>query len=178
MDFEKYWEKAAKETEIEKSWIGYLNIASSTMLSYIMLSESLVDKTDTVIRKGKIEVSRPIIYLPEHNPIFEGFEFQQNNISENSLVTFLLLRGITLPSVKYSNSVYSLDVVAGNLTQTIKKYKEELQRLEDIKTGLIIGPDDCWHFSLLIYVAALTSKSASNDIKNFLDDLKKKFRKE
>lgn len=176
MDLEKTWRKAVEGTQIEKSWIGYLNTYSSTVLPYIVLSKSLVDDSDTVVRKGKIEVSRPLIYLPDHTPIFEGFEFEKNEISENSLLTFLLIRGISFPSMKYSNVIYSLDIENLNLDETIKKYKQELERLEDVHTGLIVGPDDCWQFSLLIYVAALTAKSAPHDIKKFLEDLKRKFK--
>ncbi|MDP8234665.1 MAG: hypothetical protein P9M06_07740 [Candidatus Saelkia tenebricola] len=178
MDFEKNWERAIGITEIERSWIGYLKNTSTTMLPYLMLCESLLDNSDTVIRKGKIEVTKPIIYLPEHNPVFEGFEFSKDNISENSVLTFFLLRGINLPSLKYSNTVYSLDMERGSLSDTIKKYKQELERLEDLKTALIVGADDCWHLSLLIYVAALTEKSVSNDIKSFLENLKNRYKKD
>ncbi|OQX82279.1 MAG: hypothetical protein B6D53_04835 [Candidatus Omnitrophica bacterium 4484_49] len=143
MDIEKYWEKAIKHTEVERARISYLNINTSTILPYIILSESMVDNSDTVIRKGKIEVTKPVIYLPDHTPILEGFEFEDNPLSD-----------------------------------TVKKYKEELIKAEDVYTGLIIGPDDCWQFSLLIYVAGLVMKSAPQDIKKFLEELRKKFRQE
>lgn len=174
MEFEEYWERAIRETEIEKSWLGYLNNTSQTILPYIILSKSSLDNSDTVVRKGKIEVSQPLIFLPGNTPILEGFEFQKANISENSMITFLLLRGINLPSLKYSNTIYSLQLENSSLSEMVKKYKEELQKLEDIKTALIIGPDECWQFSLLIYVAGLTAKSAPHDIKKFLEDLRRR----
>ncbi|MDP8216412.1 MAG: hypothetical protein P9L98_03735 [Candidatus Kaelpia imicola] len=175
MDFEQKWKRAVKNTEIEKGWVGYLNTNSSTTLSYIMLSESMLDNSDTVIRKGKVEVTRPLIYLPDNNPVFEGFELSSQNLFNSSVLTFLLLRGVSFPSLKYQNSVYSLDIDNLSLTEAVKKHKRELQRLEDVKTGLIVGSDDCWHYSLAIYVAALTSKSASNDIERYLKDLKSRF---
>ena len=175
MDFEQKWNRAVKKTEIEKGWVGHLNTNSSTSLSYIMLSESLLDNSDTIVRKGKVEVTRPLIYLPDNNPVFEGFESSNQNLLDGSILTFLLLRGISFPSLKYQNSVYSLDVDNLSLIEVIKKHKKELQRSEDVKTGLIIGPDDCWHYSLVIYVAALASRSASNDIKGYLRDLKGRF---
>ncbi|MDD5613866.1 MAG: hypothetical protein PHQ54_02200 [Candidatus Omnitrophica bacterium] len=174
MDIEKVWHKAVKDTEIEKSCLTYLNSASSTMLHYIMLSESLLDNSDTVVRRGRIEITKPLVYLPEHNPVFKGFEFSDGDICDSSVLTFLLLRGVNLPSLKYHNTVYSLDVESLSLSESVKKHKQHLQKLEDVKTGVIIGPDDCWHFSLLIYVAALAAKSAPNDIRNFLEDLKRK----
>ncbi|MDP8253689.1 MAG: hypothetical protein P9X27_04730 [Candidatus Kaelpia aquatica] len=176
MDFEQKWNRAVKNTEIEKSWAGYLNTSSSTVLSYIMLSESMLDSSDTVVRKGRVEVTRPLIYLPDNNPVFKGFELSEHNLFDNSAITFLLLRGVSFPSLKYQNSVYSLDIDNLSLNEVVKKHKRELQRLEDVKTGLIVGPDDYWHYSLAIYVAALASKSASNDIERYLEDLKGKFR--
>ncbi len=178
MNIEKFWEKAIKNTEIEKVKIGYLNTHSSTTLPYIILSESLIDNSDTVVRKGKIEVTKPVIYLPDHTPILEGFELEDKKISENSLITFLILRGVNLPSLKYSNILYSLDIENSSLAETVKKYKEELTRMEDIHTGLIIAPDDCWQFSLLLYVAGLVMKSAPQDVKKFIEELRKKFKQE
>jgi hypothetical protein len=178
MDIEKYWEKAIRHTEIERARIGYLNVNTSTVLPYVILSESMLDNSDTVVRKGKIEVTKPVIYLPDHTPILEGFEFQDKQISENSLITFLILRGVNLPSLKYSNILYSLDIESSPLSETIKKYKQELTKVEDVHTGLIIGPDDCWQFSLLIYVAGLVVKSAPQDVKKFLEELRKRFRQE
>jgi hypothetical protein len=176
MDIEKYWEKAIRNTEIEKSWLGYLNPNSPTILPYIFLSESLLDNSDTVIREGKIEISKPLIYLPSNMPILEGFDLEKENISENSLITFLLIRGINFPSLKYANIVYNLDIESKPLKEAIKTYKDKLSKKEDIHTGLIIGPDDCWQLSLLIYVAGLAAKSAPQDIKKFLEELRKKFR--
>jgi len=175
MDFEQNWQRAVKNTEIERSWIGHLNTSSSTTLSYIMLSESALDSSDTVIRKGNIEVTRPMIYVPDNNPVFEGFESSNKDMLDSSILIFLLLRGVSFPSLKYQNNVYSLDIDNASLIEVAKRNKRELQRLEDVKTGLIIGPDDCWHYSLVIYVAALASKSASNDIEKYLENLKDRF---
>jgi hypothetical protein len=176
MDFEQKWQKAVKNTEIERSYLGHLNSSSTTTLSYIMLSESTLDSSDTVIRKGKVDITRPIIYLPDNNPMFEGFELSSRDISDSSILNFLLLRGINFPSLKYQNSVYSLDIDSSSLSDVVKKSKRELQMSEDVKAGLIVGPDDCWQYSLIVYVAALASKSASNDIKKYLDDLKERFK--
>jgi hypothetical protein len=43
-----------------------------------------------------------------------------------------------------------------------------------VQRGLIIGSEDAWQFSILIYVDILMTKSASNDITKLLDDFKKK----
>lgn len=175
MDIEERWEKAIRETEIERAWFGYLNSSGPTILPYVLLSESLIDNSDTVIREGKVEVTKPLIYLPNNTPIFEGFDFEKENISENSLLTFLLVRGVNFPSLKYSNIIYNLEIENKPLKDVIKNYQEELAKKEDIQTGLIIAPDDCWQFSLLIYVAALAVKSAPHDIRKYLEELRKRF---
>ena len=40
-------------------------------------------------------------------------------------------------------------------------------------TGLFIGPEDCWQFSVLIFVCSQILKSAEGDIQKLLDQYKK-----
>ena len=112
--------------------------------------------------------------MPEHYPVFNGFDFEEDlNVNDDSMRSFLLMRGISLPSLKYSNNTYAVDIFEGSLSAAIEHYKHLLQQQEDIRLGLIIGPDEAWKLSLVIYVASMVSKSAQNDLKAFLENLKK-----
>jgi hypothetical protein len=174
MNIEELWKKALKKTEVHRARLNKLHTYKDTELPYILLTESLINEGDTVVRKGMIKVAKPIIVMPEHYPVFDGFDFKKDmEISDDSLRSFLLMRGISLPSLRYSNNTYSVEVHEDSLSKAIDHYKNLLQKQEDIRLGLVIGPDDAWKFSLLIYVASLVTKSAPNDIKAFLDKLKK-----
>jgi hypothetical protein len=173
MELEKLWQKALKKTEIHRARLHNLYTFRPTDLPYVLLTESKVNPGDTVVRKGKIKVDKPLIVLPEYHPLFEGFDFAEDLKVDDDLVrAFLLLRGLNLPSLKYKNRTYSLDVYEDTLKKALGHYKNDLQRKEDTYLGLVVGPDDAWQFSLLIYVAAMVSKSAASDISKYLRRLK------
>ncbi len=173
MDIEKSWQKALSKTEIRRSRIQPLLTSSDTRVSYVLLSESTLNHGDTVVRKGEIIVGKPSLFVPPDNPQFHGFDFdQEESISENMFINFLLVRGVRLPSFIYDNKTQTLDIFEGNLQKALTHYSELLQKQEDVQTGLLIGPEDCWQFSLLIFICSQISRGADQDIKKLLDDYK------
>ena len=175
MDLQDYWEKALKYTEIIRPRIQHLLVDRPTHLPYIFLAESTVNVGDTVVRKGEVVVEKPSIILPPHHPQLEGFESEHGaNFDQNSLTTFLLVRGVRFPSFKYNNKTYSLDVREGRLKAAIEKFSRKLEREENVNSGLIVGPEDCWQLSILIFVCRQVVKSADQDIQKLLDEYKKR----
>ncbi|MCA9401169.1 MAG: hypothetical protein KC713_06055 [Candidatus Omnitrophica bacterium] len=174
MDFEKYWNKALKQTEIIRSRIQSLGTVQDTYVPYIFLAESSINQGDTVVRKGEVIVKRPALYLPPNNPQFEGFEFGADSAFHDAhLVNFLIVRGISLPSLQYDNKTHSLDVYEGRLSKAIDHYSRQLQEQENILTGLISGPEEAWQFSVLIFICNQILKNSQNDIAKLLEEFKK-----
>ena len=177
MDLEEKWEKALKHTEIVRARLRNLLTFEPTHLPYIFLGESAVNMGDTVVRKGKVVVDKPLLILPPHYPQFEGFKFKDDfNVDEEKIRTFLLLRGLSFPSLKYTNEISSLEIYEGSLEKATKEFKGELEKKEDVQTGLILGPEDCWQFSIIIYTGILMLKSASGDIKRILERFRRRGR--
>ncbi len=175
MDIQDSWEKALKHTEIVRPRVQPLHTFEATHLPYIFLAESILNTGDTVVRKGEIMVEKPAIILPQNLPQFEGFEFEKEFSShQDFLSTFLLVRGIKFPSMKYNNKIESLDVHEGKVMQTINHFLSELQKKEDVSTGLVVGPEDCWQFSVLIFICSQILKQTDGDLKKLFD----KFRNE
>jgi hypothetical protein len=176
MDIENYWNKALRNTEIIRSRVQPLFSFQDTAVPYVLLSESSINEGDTVIRRGEVVVQKPSLIVPAHNPQFYGFEFEEDKgVSENTLVNFLLVRGVTIPSLRYDNKTVSLEVLEGALSKAVKEHNEILQQAEDVTTGLIIAPEDCWQFSLLIFVCTQITRNAEQDFKKLMDDFRKKF---
>jgi len=176
MDLEEKWERAVEETKILKYRLRNLLTFESTELPYISLAESSINLGDTVVRQGKIAVHRPLIVLPR-GPFahFEGFEFEEDyHVNSEDIRRFLLMRGISFPSLKYKNETYSISVYEGNLEKAIGFFSDQLERKEDTHSGLIVGPEDAWQFSVLIYAAAMAARSASSDIEQIIEKLKRK----
>lgn len=175
MDIQKSWQKALQQTEIVRSRIQTLKTFADTDLPYIFLCESEVNHGDTMVRRGQVAVTRPSLILPPNIPQFEGFDISEKNFfGDDDILRFLLLRGVTLPSLHYNNLTQTLDVYEGRLTQAVKHFENELQRQEDVYTGLLTGPPDCWPLSLLIFVCSQVQRNAETDIRKLLEEYRKK----
>ena len=175
MDIQESWEKALSQTQIIRSRVRQLMTFDDTKVPYILLSESLVNPGDTVVRAGDVTVTKPSIILPPHVSQFDGFKFDEETaFTQEMIMSFLMVRGVSMPSMKYRNETYSVDVFEGDLERAVAKYTDDLQKKEDVLTGLIACPDDCWHFSLLLYIGTQVTRNAENDIRNLME----KYRKE
>ena len=172
MNIQEFWEKAVRKTEIVRPRVTPLHTHAVTHLPYISLSESAVNSGDTVVRRGEVMVEKPSIVLPYNLPQFEGFDFEnQMHVNEDLFKSFLLVRGVQFPAMKYNNKSYSVDVYEGGLSKAIEHHKVLLQQQENVHSGLIAGPEDCWQFSVILFVCSQVSRSADGDIKRLLDDM-------
>ena len=175
MDIKDSWEKALKQTEIIRARIQPLSAFKATHMPYVFLAESSVNSGDTVIRQGEVLLEKPSIILPFNMPRFEGFEFEKYSALEQDMLTsFLLVRGIKFPSLKYQNKTDTLDIFEGRLAEAIDRYSSKLQREENTSTGLVAGPEDCWQFSVLVFICSQVLKSADGDIRTLLDNHRRK----
>ncbi|MBI3322029.1 MAG: hypothetical protein HYZ91_07175 [Candidatus Omnitrophica bacterium] len=175
MDIQALWDKARKHTEIVRMQLQDLATFDTTVVPYIFLGESSLNVGDTIVRKGHVLIERPSIILPQFSPQFEGFDFETElHVSEDAVATFLLVRGIQFPSLKYRHHVSSLDMVEGSLQRAIDQFTHQLTMAEDIKTGLVVGPEDAWQFSLLLLVGALVVRSAEGDLRRILESWRKR----
>jgi len=175
MDIQEIWEKALKQTEIIRPRVAPFSSHATTVLPYIFLAESSVNTGDTVVRTGKVLVEKPSIIVPEGFPHFEGFDFEKDfHFKEDTIINFLVVRGVRFPTVTYNNQLAKIDIYEGPLAKAVKEYSRKLQKAEDVHAGLIIGPEEAWQFSVLIFIGAMATRSAYGDVKTFLDDLKKK----
>ena len=177
MDIQELWDKARKHTEILRMRLADLSTFDATAVPYTFLAESSLNPGDTVVRKGQVLIERPAIVLPGFSPQFEGFAFDTDlHVSEDAVTTLLLVRGIQFPSLKYRHQISSLDVFEASLQKAITHFTDQLTTAEDIKTGLVIGPEDTWQFSLLLLVGAMVVRSAEGDLRRILDAWRKRQR--
>ena len=175
MDSTSAWEKALRETNIIRSRIIGLQTFGETQVPYILLSPSTINEGDTVVRTGEVLVHRPSLILPPNIPQLEGFNFEnEDSFKESTMINFLMVRGITLPSMKYDNKIFSLNVFEGKIEDAIGVYGNRLQREENTSAGLICGPDQVWQLSLLIFICSQIAKNSSTDIRRLLDEYHKK----
>lgn len=168
MDIQELWDKARKRTEILRMRLQDLSTFEATVVPYLFLAESSLNAGDTVVRRGQVLIERPAIVLPSFSPQFEGFAFDE------ALTTFLLVRGIQFPSLRYRHEVSSLDLFEDSLQQAVKHFGQQMAAAEDTKTGLVVGPEDAWQFSLVLLVGALVVRSAEGDLRRILEDYRRR----
>ena len=177
MDIHELWDHARKQTEIIRMRLQDLSTFDATVVPYTFLAESALNPGDTVVRRGQVLIERPSIVLPGFSPQFEGFEFERDwHVSDDAVTTLLLVRGIQFPSLKYRHQTSSLDLFEDSLRNAIKHFTNQLAAAEDIKTGLVVGPEDAWQFSLLLLVGALVVRSAEGDLRRILEEWRKRQR--
>ncbi|NLE64859.1 MAG: hypothetical protein GX606_02960 [Elusimicrobia bacterium] len=174
MNWQQAWEQALKRTTIVRSRIASLNTFSETAVPYVMLSASQVNDGDTVVRRGEVVVQKPSLILPPNIPQFEGFEFQkEEGEADGSVMSYLLIRGISIPSMRYNNKTYSLDVFEGGVDRAVAHFANLMERKEDVQTGLLAGPDDAWQLSVLIFVCSQIARNTQVDLKRLMDEYRK-----
>lgn len=175
MNIQDSWEKALNNTRIIRGRAHELQTFSDTNLPYIFLSEAVVNTGDTVVRKGEVIVEKPSIILPHNLPQFEGFNFEKEmEFNQDTVINFLLVRGVGFPSMKYDNKTHSLDIFDGHIEKAIAHFGNMLERMEDVHSGLIVGPEDSWQFSVLIFICNQVARSANSDIRKILERFRKK----
>jgi hypothetical protein len=177
MDLQELWDKARQKTEILRMRLPELATFEATAVPYTFLAESSVNPGDTVVRKGQVLIEQPAIMLPGVSPQFEGFAFDTDwQLSEETIATFLLVRGIRFPSLRYRHELSSLDLIEASLAQVIEQVTRQLTQAEDVKTGLVVGPEDAWQFSILLLVGALVARSAEGDLRRLIESWRKRQR--
>lgn len=179
MNVDKVWERALKKTEIIRSRILPLDTFEATRIPYILLSEAQTDIKGVFVRKGHVWVEKPALVLPSNYPQLQGFDFDDAMRGEaHRFMDFLLVRGVRFPSMKFNHETEGLSVYDGRLQAAIDEYLARLQRCEDTSAGLIAGPEDCWQFSVLIFVGAQVLRSADGDIGRLLEEFKRRKKEE
>lgn len=174
MDIQEAFDKALKETDIIRSRIRSLETFEDTRVPYIILSASSINPGDTVVRQGEVLVQKPSLILPAHIPQFEGFDADDlPDVGSDAMINFLLVRGISLPSLKYNNTVVSLDIFEGGVQEAVKHHGNRLESREDTSTGLLVGPEDVWPFSLLVFICAQIANNSSLDMRRLMERWRK-----
>ncbi|MBI3251854.1 MAG: hypothetical protein HYZ52_00845 [Candidatus Omnitrophica bacterium] len=175
MDIHEIWESALKNTEIIRPRVLPLETFAATQVPYLFLSESSVNPGDTVVRRGEVTVEKPSIVLPLNTPQFGGFDFEEKMpFGENAVTNFFLVRGIAFPSFKYNNHTQSIDVFEGRLAKAIEHHAAFLERSENVRAGLVTGPEEAWQFSVLIFVCNQVARSSDNDIRRLWEAFRKR----
>lgn len=163
MSFEEDFGRALAETTIHRGRRSRLLTVGTTELPYVLLNRSRVNRGDTVVRRGVLRVEEPALLLLHRPHQFEGFSDDEGEGDRRDAMV-AVGRLAHFPPAQYTNKQVQMDVLDGDIEQVLKQVDRSLDDERDERTGLITGPVEVWHFSLLVYVAQQIRESAGADV--------------
>ena len=165
MNSAEMFQAALETTDIIKERKYSLFTFGITKLPYFFVGRSEFDPHDTVIREGRVVVEKPHIIVPGNNPMFEGFEFDEDMpVDEGDIKYILMSRRIQLPSLRYINSEQSMDVENIAVDEKVSQLCNRLDSGSDTITAVIRGESRFFPLPLIIYVGKMILRSTGDNL--------------
>jgi hypothetical protein len=167
--FKEYW----KGTEVIRKYQRMLYTFGDMELPYVFAAEHGQFRDRTVVRKGVILFQKPQIVLPRYysGPEFrEGFEHADAIPPE----AVYLFRAMGLPYSHITNKTIATEQIEyGGLQDVLDKFNARMESEENAETGLIKGILEGADISLMRYSLGLVINSASENVKEFFEHLRR-----
>jgi hypothetical protein len=167
--FKECWSK----TEVIRQYQRILYTFGDMELPYVFAAEHSRFKNRTVVKKGVVFVQKPHIVLPDQTrgPEFrEGFEHADAMPPEAAY----LLRVLGLPYSRVTNKPASDEKIEyGSLQNVIDRLNRQMEDQDDTETGLIKGVLEGVDVSLMRYAVGLAIKSGPENVKEFIEHLRR-----
>jgi len=167
--FKEYW----RRTEIVREYQRMLYTFGDMELPYIFAAEHSRFRDRTVVRKGVVLLKKPQILLPGYysGPEFkEGFDHADAIPSE----AFYLFRTMGLPYSHITNKTVAEELIEyGSLQEVLDGFNRQMDDQENAETGLIKGIFDGADVSLMRYSLGLIIKSATQNVREFFEHLRR-----
>ena len=106
-------------------------------------------------------MEEPALLLLHRPHQFEGFSDDDGDRRDAMVAVGRMAH---FPPAQYTNQQVQMDVLDGDLEKVLRQLDHTLDQEHDERTGLISGPVEVWHFSLLVYVAQQIRGSAGGDL--------------
>ncbi len=153
---------AVSRTEILRAPKQNLYTFGTTNIYYYLVTEPVYaelvkDKSETVIREGRVVAEKPKIVTPYYLSHLEGF-------SQDALKYFEALMRDHGPDLRgllytYRNEFKELNIVSDSLPAVVEKLNADIDRRADPLAAIIKGPDELWDVSLLRFIYQITARS-------------------
>jgi len=167
--FKEYW----RRTEIVREYQRMLYTFGDMELPYIFAAEHSRFRDRTVVRKGVVLLKKPQILLPGYysGPEFkEGFDHADAIPSE----AVYLFRTMGLPYSHITNKTVAEELIEyGSLQEVLDGFNRQMDDQENAETGLIKGIFDGADVSLMRYSLGLIIKSATQNVREFFEHLRR-----
>jgi len=166
MESEERIIEAVKNTQVVRLPKQNLATFGTTNIYYYLVAEAttgeLADKTETVIREGRVVAERPRIVTPSYLSRVQGFSAEakkyfdmlMHEYSPNSAGVYYA----------YRNEPKELNVVSDDILQVIEKLNKQIDDKGDPLISIIRGEDMLWDVSILKFIYELTQRSVAENV--------------
>lgn len=111
------------------------------------------------VTRGQVSITRPTILTPDNvDPEFHGF-FERG---EDSMVDFLLARGMRFPHMKFANRAGETDLVSDSLEEVVARLQDRVD--EEDRTAILSAPHGLGGLALMKYAIEKAVESAPSNI--------------
>lgn len=167
--FKDYWQK----TEVIREYQRILYTFGDMELPYVFAAEHSRFRDRTVVRKGVVMFQKPQILLPGY---YSGPEFKEGFEHADALPqeAVYLFRTMGLPYSHITNKIIAEEQIEyGTLQEVLDGFNRKMDEQENADTGLIKGILDGADVSLMRYSLGLIIKSASQNVREFFEHLRR-----
>jgi len=166
--FKEYW----KQTEVIREYHRTLFTFGDMELPYVFAGEHPRFGDRIVVRRGVVFIRKPFILLPgQRGPEFgQGFEHVEGMPREAAY----MLRMMGLPHSQVTNRPIADErIELGRLQAVLDRFSQAMETEEDAETGLIRGSAEGFEVSLMRYSLGLIIKSAPENVREFMEHLRR-----
>lgn len=172
MELDDAFRMAESNTAFVKVRKNLLYTFGSTRLPYICISQLRGDGDFVMVRSGEVLADKPQIALPGEMFAFEGFEEFWEEFADGEPVVSLARR-ISMPPSKYVNKPEGKPSrEAGPLDEVVGRIVNRLENDNDVRTGVITGPEEVWGLSVLLYVGSQVARSAQSNVQEHMEHMR------
>jgi hypothetical protein len=167
--FKEYW----RRTEVIREYRCNLHTFGDTKLPYVFAAEHHQFKDRTLVRKGVIVMQKPHILLPRQ---YTGMDFEEGFEHGDAIPpeAVYLFRTMALPYSHITNKpLVEEQLEYGGLNEVIGRLATQIEEQENSEMGLIKGLSEGADVSLMRYTVGLMAKSASGNVKDFFEHLRR-----
>lgn len=167
--FKEYW----RSTEVIREYQRMLYTFGDMELPYVLVAEHDRLKDRAVVRKGLVLLRKPHVFVP---PYFGGPEFKEGFEHANTIPpeAAYLFRVMGLPYSHITNRhIVEESLEYGSLKSVLEKFDREMEKQEDMETGLIRGIIEGADVSLMRYSVGLVIKSAPGNVAEFFEHMRR-----
>jgi len=155
--------EALENTEILRMPKQLISTFGSSTIHYYLLTEPIYlefarNKSETVVREGRISWHKPKLLTPGYMFRIEGFSKEASKALETLANEFPDLAGI-LYQFKVSKEFEEMSFVSGSLLAVAEKISKEIDRKNDSLSAIIKGAAGLWDISLSKFILDMMVKS-------------------